>query len=61
MSNNTVTVCDECFQASCWQGIFLCNNAVFAGTVEKTRKELAALNLEHPDYWDYDLRMKDAL
>lgn len=47
-----VTVCDQCQQASCWQGIFMCDNARSAGTVEKTVAELRSLNLEHPSYWE---------
>lgn len=46
-----VTVCDSCFQASCWQGEFYCDNYKTAGIVQKTRKELAKLNLESSDYW----------
>ncbi len=48
---STVTVCDACLQASCWQGEFMCDNARSAGTVEKTIKELKELNLEHYSYW----------
>jgi hypothetical protein len=29
----------------------MCDDAKSAGTVEKTREELAKLDLEHPDYW----------
>ena len=47
-----VTVCDSCLQASCWQGVFMCDNAQTAGTVEKTVAELTELALEHPDYWE---------
>ena len=47
-----VTVCSECLQASCWQGIFMCENAINAGTVQKTKEELKQLNLEHPSYWE---------
>lgn len=46
-----VTVCAECLQASCWQGIFMCDRAQTASTVEKTVRELRALGREHPDYW----------
>lgn len=46
-----VTVCDKCLQASCWQGIFYCDDYKTAGTTQKTRKELAKLNLESSDYW----------
>lgn len=47
-----VTVCDKCFKASCWQGLFLCDEAQSAGTTEKTIEELKKLNTgEHPSYW----------
>lgn len=49
-----VTVCDKCLQASCWQGIFYCDDYRTAGTVQKTRKELAKLNRENSDYWKSD-------
>jgi len=51
MSKETVTVCSACLQATCWLGLFYCDEYRTAGTVEKTREELKALNLEHPDYW----------
>lgn len=44
VSPKTVTVCDRCLQASCWEGIFMCDEAQFAGTVEKTVDELKALS-----------------
>jgi hypothetical protein len=51
VSKSTVTVCSSCLQATCWQGIFYCDDYRTAGTVEKSREELASLNLEHPSYW----------
>ena len=48
---HTITVCDACLQASCWQGIFYCDDYKTAGTVEKTIEELTARGLEHPSYW----------
>jgi len=39
----TVTVCDKCFQASCWKGIFMCDESRYAGTTEKTISELKQL------------------
>ncbi|QEL18782.1 hypothetical protein [Limnoglobus roseus] len=51
MNKSTVTVCSACLQATCWQGIFYCNDYKTAGTVEKTRDELRVLALEHPTYW----------
>lgn len=53
-NNALITVCDQCLQASCWQGIFYCDDYKAAGTVQKTRAELAALNREHPSYWKTD-------
>jgi hypothetical protein len=46
-----VTVCSECHQASCWLGIFMCDKARNAGTVELCVGDLNALRLEHPEYW----------
>jgi hypothetical protein len=46
-----VTVCDACLQASCWQGIFMCDEARDAGIVVKTVAELRELKLENEDYW----------
>ena len=46
-----ITVCASCLQASCWQGVFMCQESLTAGTVEKTVDELQALKLEHPDWW----------
>ena len=48
---STVTVCDKCLQASCWQGEFMCDKAHTAGTMEKTIEELTILKLEHPSHW----------
>ncbi len=52
LSADTVTVCDKCLMASCWQGIFMCWESTTTGTVEKTVSELRALGLESPDYWE---------
>lgn len=49
--NELITVCDKCLQASCWQGVFYCDEARYAGTTKRTRKDL---NLEHPSYWKTD-------
>jgi epoxyqueuosine reductase QueG len=46
-----VTVCDQCLQASCWQGEFYCHEDKTAGTKQMTRKELAKLGRENSDYW----------
>ncbi len=45
-----VTVCDKCFKASCWHGMFMCDESRNAGTIQKTRKELIELKLEHTDH-----------
>jgi hypothetical protein len=46
-----ITVCDACLQASCWQGIFMCNEARDAGVVVKTVAQLRKLHLENESYW----------
>jgi hypothetical protein len=46
-----VMVCDSCFRASCWQGIFMCDEATAAGLTTRSVGELRALNLEDPSYW----------
>lgn len=52
-----VTVCDKCFQATCWAGKFMCDEAqTTAGIAEKTVLELIRLNTgEHPDHWGLNL------
>lgn len=52
LETDKVTVCAECLQASCWQGVFMCQKSKNANIVEKTVAELRALGREHPDYWD---------
>lgn len=54
MKQGLITVCDKCLQASCWQGIFMCDEAQTAGIIQKTRKELRKLKREHPSYWKTD-------
>jgi epoxyqueuosine reductase QueG len=50
-NKQTVTVCDKCLKASCWQGIFMCDDSAFADITEKSVGELEELNLEHQRYW----------
>jgi len=47
----TITVCDKCLRACCWQGIFMCDDAHDAGTTERTIEQLKKMRLESPDYW----------
>ena len=46
-----ITVCDHCLKASCWQGVYMCEEARGAGTRRMTESELRELDAEHPDYW----------
>jgi hypothetical protein len=46
-----ITVCDACLRASCWHGLFLCEDYQTAGTTQKTVRELRKLDLEHADYY----------
>jgi len=52
--NDLITVCSACVQASCWQGIFMCEDARYAGILQITRKKLVPLRLEHPSYLKTD-------
>ena len=49
-----ITVCDRCLMASCWQGVFMCENAVQAGTVNLPIETLQGLRREHGSWWDID-------
>ena len=50
-AEKTVTVCSHCHRASCWQGIFFCDEYRTASTVELPVSELRRKKLESPDYW----------
>jgi len=47
----TIEVCSACFRASCWLGLFYCDEYQSAGTVVKTIEELRKLGLEDESYW----------
>jgi hypothetical protein len=47
-----VTVCNKCLCASCWQGVFLCQDNKDAGIIELPVAALRAMNREHEEYWD---------
>lgn len=48
-----VTVCDKCFTAACWQGVFMCEESRDAGIVRMPVSYLKKLGLEHSDYWKF--------
>ncbi len=50
-TDRMVTVCDNCLMASCWHGIFMCDESRYAGTINKPVSELLTLGREHPDYF----------
>ena len=52
MEERTVTVCDKCLRACCWQGYNMCIENKSAGVIEKSVDELKELNLEHPRFWE---------
>lgn len=52
-----ITVCDSCLRASCWQGVFYCDNYFSAGTIQMTRKELAILGRESHAYFRTDVQL----
>lgn len=50
-TERTVTVCDKCRRASCWEGESLCDESRSAGTVDVPVSVLRAEALESPHYW----------
>ena len=52
--NKLIEVCDQCLQASCWHGNFMCSDSRNAGTIKKTVSELRLLKKEHEDNWSDD-------
>jgi hypothetical protein len=44
-----VTVCAACLTATCWHGVFMCQKAKQASTMDVRASELRALGREHPD------------
>jgi hypothetical protein len=57
-----ITVCDKCFESSCWQGEFMCSQAYSAGITDRHVSNLISRNPgnhEHPDWWNKDLDMKN--
>lgn len=52
----TITVCNACGLACCWQGEFMCDDAKFAGieriTIKDAREKPRG---EHPSYWLRDV------
>lgn len=53
-ASDLITVCDKCLQASCWQGVFMCQESLHAGITQKRRDELEVMGLENPSYWKTD-------
>jgi len=49
--DDLITVCDKCLTASCWQGLFMCQESLNAGTVQISVADLIELDREHPCYW----------
>jgi hypothetical protein len=45
-----VTVCDNCKQSSCWQGLFMCSESQSAGTIDIPLESLLIMRLEHESY-----------
>lgn len=53
--NRSITVCSACLCASCWQGLFYCDEAKGAGTTQKTVGELLEGNVrESLEHWFRD-------
>jgi len=54
-NENKIQVCDHCFQASCWQALFMCWKSQHCGTVHLTKEALRKKQTgENEDYWKTD-------
>jgi hypothetical protein len=51
LNSDLVTVCAECGEASCWLGIFMCEDNRTANTKQITVGELRKISKENEDYW----------
>lgn len=47
-----VTVCARCRRAACWQGVFMCDDAGSASTIDAPIEQLQAEAREDPSWWD---------
>jgi hypothetical protein len=45
-----ITVCAACKMATCWWGLFMCNEARNANVVDMPVSELIKLGREHPSF-----------
>lgn len=45
-----IYVCDKCLQASCWAGIFMCDESRTAGLYRARKGDLKRLGRESVDY-----------
>ena len=52
VSRKYATVCGECLRASCWQGVFMCENSTTVESYQIDIEYLRSRNLEHPSYWE---------
>ena len=57
---NPVTVCNNCLCASCWKGIFMCDESDIAGITDLPIELLRKLRFEHSDYYDGTYEAKHA-
>jgi len=58
MNEKQITVCDQCWRASCWQGIFMCDDATNAGVAKAPIAQLRRLALENECYWKTDEELR---
>jgi carbon storage regulator len=50
--DETITVCSKCLRASCWGGIYMCQEYLSASTAEMTIEQLRKLDLEDESWWN---------
>lgn len=51
-----IAVCDKCLCASCWAGIYMCEESRGAGVIKVAVAELRKLKRESPNWWRDQLK-----
>lgn len=49
--DDKILVCSKCLRASCWYGVFMCDDAISAGLKLLSVRDCRKLNREHEDFW----------
>ena len=64
--DSKITVCNKCFQASCWQGETICDEYEKSDMKRMTvmdliKMKLSYKNQESPEYWKTDKEIEEGI